>query len=378
MLTVFPVLGCLGCSVPQVQYETLGPAPAPLEATDATLFLVGDAGEANASSAAVLAHLGVEVEAAARTGDPVVVAFLGDNIYDIGARPSFVEEDLPILQAQIEPLGRRDNVRGVFVPGNHDWAQGATTTVARTALRFQQEWLNQLADGRRVELRPEGGCPGPSTVDVGASLHLVFLDSEWLLRAPTDTCGSSDDFYDRLGEDLRRNRDRTVVVMAHHPMVSGGPHGGNVSPLAQVPLVSYLARRAGVNVQDLSSGAYSEMIERLRATFDSGRTTPLVFAGGHDHNLQVIRTEGFGMPAYQLVSGAGSKSSNARRVEGTRYSTNRNGYMRLDFGNFGARLIVYSQTGEDGAVLPVFSCLLTESGTSAVCPEAAIVGPSQR
>jgi hypothetical protein len=323
----------------------------------------------------VLAHLRDEVDAASSSGIPVVVAYLGDNIYEVGAREDSMEQDLPKLRAQVEPLGTRPNVRGVFVPGNHDWARGAPAVVGRTAVRIQREWLDRLAGGRDVTMRPDDGCPGPATADLGDSAHLVYIDTEWLLREPSDACGGADDFYERLADDLERTRDRPVVVMSHHPMATGGAHGGNVAPLHRGPLVYYLASRAGVSIQDLASGAYSAMIERLRGAFERSGNPPLVFASGHDHNLQVIRLGGPGQPTYQLVSGAGAKAGNVRRIDGTRYATNRNGYMRLDFGAAGVRLVVYAQIGGPTArVQTVFSCSLSSTSDERDCPEARLVG----
>ena len=370
LLLLASQLGLGACTARQVQYATVASLPATAGPARASLFLVGDVGEANPARDSVLTHLGGEIESAARDGAPVVVAYLGDNIYEVGAREEFREEDRAKLGAQVAPLGTRANVRGVFVPGNHDWAKGASEAVGRNAIRIQQEWLSDLAAGRDVALLPEDACPGPATLDLGESAHLVFIDTEWLLREPVDRCGGADGFYARLGAYLARRREAPVIVMAHHPMASGGEHGGHVAPLHRGPL-GYLASKSGVSIQDIASGAYSDMVERLETAFEASGRPPLVHAAGHDHNLQVIRMAGPGRPAYQLVSGSGSKTSNAGRTEGTRYATNGNGYMRLDFRPASVRLVIYAQTVAGGTVEPVFSCDLSGGGG---CPEAPLLG----
>lgn len=372
-------LALASCTAKQVQYAPLTSLPPDPRPVEASLFLVGDAGQPNAMRDAVLMHLSDEVEAAAAGGTSVVVAYLGDNIYEVGAREAFLEQDLLKLGAQIEPLGTRDNVRGVFVPGNHDWANGAPTTEGRAAVQIQREWLERLGNGRDVALLPDDGCPGPATLDVGASLHLVFVDTEWLLRKTPDRCGTAAEFYERLSADLEGHRGSRIVVMAHHPMVTGGPHGGHLAPFYRGPGVFYLATKAGVSVQDVASGAYSDMVRRFAAAFDQSDNPPLVFAAGHDHNLQVIGMDGPGRPAYQLVSGSGSKTSNARRIDGTRYATNSNGYMRLDFRSSDVRLVVYAQVVAGGPVRPVFSCDLTSASTGdPSCPEAPLLQSTGR
>ena len=365
-----------GCTATQVRYEPLSDPPPPLFDVEATLYLVGDAGEDNPVRDAVLAHLSSDIEAVGRRrpGLPIIVAFLGDNIYEIGAREEHRDEDFAILAAQANALGDGPNVRGVFLPGNHDWAKGANDADARSAVRVQQEWLAEVPRARRVEFLPSDGCPGPAAFDVGRTVHLVFIDTEWLLRLPDDDCGDADGFYERLQADLEANRDRRIVVVAHHPMATGGPHGGNIAPLTRGPLVYYLAVKSGAAVQDLASGRYSDMLTRLRTAFARSGGEPLVFAAGHDHTLQVIRMAGPGEPRYQLVSGSASRTSPVDRIDGTRYATDGHGYMRLDFGAAAAHLLVFSRDTDSGEVRAVFNCSLTAEANDQECPEASLAG----
>lgn len=363
------------CTPGQVRYRPVVALADSTEPVEATLFLVGDAGEVNSHSAAVLAHLGENIAslAAVRAGRPVVVAFLGDNIYEVGARADNEETDLAILEAQVAALGRHPDVRGLFVPGNHDWSDGGADEQGRLAVRAQQHWISRVGADRNVDLVPADACPGPAVVDLSASLRLLFVDTEWLLRLPEDDCGTEGEFYERLRRDLELSRGRRVVLMSHHPLASGGPHAGHIAPFQNGPLVYYLVRKSGANVQDLASRRYSDMIRRLEAAFAASGTRPFLHGAGHDHTLQVIRLAGPGQPAYQLVSGAGSRSSNSRRIAGTRYATNGFGYMRLDFGQVDARLTVYARDLEGGAVRPVFVCTLSQAAPVGECPEAPLV-----
>jgi hypothetical protein len=360
------------CAADQVRYQTVGALPATTDRVTATLYLVGDGGEVNTDRDAVLAHLAADIEAVARdgAGPPVVVAFLGDNIYDDGATALAAPADVEKLAGQVLAIGDAPNVRGVFLPGNHDWANGASMEDGREAVERQREWVASMADARNVRFLPDDGCPGPATEDVGESIHLVYIDTEWLLRDPGGRCGSAADFYARLAEDLRANRDRVVVVLSHHPLASGGPHGGNVALLERGPLVYYLAAKSGVSRQDLGSPAYSAMRRGIGRAIEESGAPPLVHAAGHDHTLQVIRLAGPGEPGYQLVSGALAKSENARRIDGTRYATNGFGYMRLEF--VGTRVIVsvFARDVTGGPVRPMFGCTLSRGAPAGECPEA--------
>jgi hypothetical protein len=229
-----------------------------------------------------------------------------------------------------------------------------------------------LGDTSRVRLLPADACPGPATLDIDPSLHLVFVDTEWLLRQPADDCGDVDAFFERLEHDLTSNGGKQVVVLSHHPLASGGPHGGHLALFERGPFLYYLLKKSGVNVQDLGSRRYSTMIRRFEEAFESSGVRPLFQASGHDHSLQVIRLGGPGQPAYQLVSGAGSRSTNSRRIDGTRYASNGYGYMRVDFHDSGPRAVVYVRALEGGEVRPTFACTLAPAHDPDTCAEAPI------
>ena len=120
---------------------------------------------------------------------------------------------------------------------------------------------------------------GPVTVDVGRSVRLVLLDTQWWLHGfakpvdPTSTCpvDSEAEVLGALREAMRGASGRHVFVVGHHPPASGGPHGGyfplvdHVFPLREfrkwlwlpLPIIGSaypLARQNGISPQDLSSG----------------------------------------------------------------------------------------------------------------------------
>lgn len=362
------------CSAQQVQYRavtatTPSPGPAAL-----VLYLVGDGGDVNPDREAVLTHLRASIEGVARdgAGPPVVVAFLGDNIYDEGAPVEQLPGDVEKLVGQVLALSEAPNVAGIFVPGNHDWANGGPLQDGREALARQEAWLDEFSDGRDVRFLPDDGCPGPVTTDV-ADVHLVFIDTEWVLRDTDGRCGSTEDFYERLATDLRAHADRRIVLISHHPLASGGPHGGNVPPLSRGPLVWYLASLSGVSRQDLGSPAYTALRRGLTGAIARSGVRPLVHAAGHDHTLQVIQLDDADEPQYQLVSGALSRTENVRRIDGMRYGADGFGYMRLDFFPQHVGLSVFRRDPSGGPVETVFQCTIAQEASRDECPEAPLV-----
>jgi hypothetical protein len=336
-----------------------GPAPPPAPEPDSvseTLFLIGDAGNPKKGGEPVLMALRQQLE---RAAGRVTVAFLGDNVYPAGlpapGHPKLAEMERR-LDDQVDVV-REAGVRAVFIPGNHDW-------------RGEDGWEAVRREERRVEARggpsvsflPNDGCPGPEVVDVGDRLRLVALDTQWWLhsrpkpRDPASGCAtySESGVIEALGHALGSAGDRQIVVVGHHPLASGGPHGGHFSfrehvfPLTEVhrglwiplPIIGSiypLVRQGGKAPQDIAHERNRHMREALERALRE--RPPLVYASGHEHTLQVLE----GRSARNLlVSGAGfyGHTSSVGRIPGTRFASSSPGFMRLDFAAAGTRLAV--------------------------------------
>jgi hypothetical protein len=340
---VLPALllaGCAGRIVPRTSA-----APVPPEAVAATVILIGDAGAPKKSDEPVL---GAVRRVLAGRPDTTVVLFLGDNVYPLGlpdsADPGFPEAARR-LTAQVD-LAREVPV--IFVPGNHDWDRSGREGWER--IRRQGRFIARESGGR-ARLLPEDGCPGPDTADVGSGIRLVLLDTEWWLfqhekpgQGSACAARSRSEVVARLERALGESRGRQVIVAAHHPLESGGPHGGyfsigdhlfplrNLHPALVVPMpiigTLYPAIRGmGISPEDLSSGPY----RALRAALDTAFACdpPAIYAAGHDHSLQLID---HGRPPLLAVTGAGTyhHESHVEGVPGTRLALSDAGFMRVD------------------------------------------------
>jgi len=298
----------------------------PADQIETTLFLIGDAGEPDPRQ--VGAPLDSLTAQASVAPERTIIVFLGDNVYPGGIPAEGAAEWADArrrLEAQIRaiPVG----VRGIFVPGNHDWAD--ETAFGLYSIRLQEQMIASLAQGRNVRLIPANGCPGPVPVDVGR-LRLIALDTQWwlhsfIVRDSSSHCPAST--IATVTAALRNEvnppgESRVVLVAAHHPLMTGGAHGGYCG-------VTGPYRRFGGSPQDILSGANRTMRDSIRGAFRDH--PPLAFVAGHDHTLQVLR--GGQTVKYMLVSGAGSpgKTECAVRMRESYYVTqHRAGFMRID------------------------------------------------
>jgi len=377
---------------PALKPATVEPAPMPpLDSLELALFLVGDAGSNAYDGEPVLLELSKQSDSLRPVRQFVV--FLGDNVYPRGVPPAGHpnrDDAERKVAAQVLAI-RKGSAQGILVPGNHDWdRQGRDGW--NSILR--QDTLVRKFGGTDVRLAPRGGCPGPDVIDLGEHVRIIALDSEWWLHndvkpiGPESPCPTRDyrEVTDSLKGALRDKGDRQAVVVTHHPLRSGGEHGGafnlgdHIFPLRNIeswlwiplPFIGSLypfARTMGISSQDISAKKYRAMRQAFEQVF--AEYPPLVMASGHDHDLQVIRG---GRPEvtnaeYQLVSGAGilGHSSLVRAIEGSLFEREAAGFMRIDFTRGGrVRLSVTTVVPQgkrpEGESAEVFSMWLTPEG----------------
>lgn len=309
------------------------PEPAASE-VESVIYLIGDAGYADEHRDPVLRRLRNDIEdwsgALAREG-AVAVLYLGDIVYPAGLRltESHYPRDSAIVQSQVNvvagPNARRYNSVGYFIAGNHDWGNAQDTEGGLERLKALEEFLDRRrAEGLDVFLRPAAGEPGPAIADVGSQARLMIYDTAWWLLAQ-DTVPKQRMFRETQ-EVTRTTEGRFLIVAAHHPFQSGGAHAGFI-PFWKNFGLRLLLSRSGAIMQDLNSVVYREMTRELLSAFRS--RPPLIFAGGHDHSLQVIANDSFPLPRYGVVSGSASKLTGVGHAEGMRYRASVPGYMRV-------------------------------------------------
>lgn len=348
------LLLCTSFGCASLQPDCASTELAPFHATDAldsVLFVIGDAGGPPDESERVLDQLQKEARAvvAAIGKERTTIVFAGDNIYPSGLPdvndPARADAETR-LNAQIRVAESGAAVR--FVAGNHDWNRGHRGGLA--AVRRQHEYIANVAkeSGVDVAMLPQGGCPGPAVIDIGSNLRLLFIDSQFWLHTADDLDGNQcspakkDAAVAAIREQIRTSRN--VVLLAHHPLRTGGPHGGyfsirqHVFPLTELhrslyvplPLIGSLyplARWMGISSQDVHSRRYAALIRDMR---EATRGSSVIWAAGHEHNLQ--RIDGGDDFPLVVVSGNGMlrHASPLRRLRGMRACSTRPGYVRID------------------------------------------------
>lgn len=285
-----------------------------------SIILAGDSGDVDS---ATLELLRAE---AAKFPQVTTVVLLGDNIYPAGLPPensSDYSKAHSRLTQQLTAL-KLSGARIVFIPGNHDWDDGGLKGW-EAVLREQSAVESALGPNSFL---PRNGCPGPTQVKLSPNFQIIALDTQWWLHQgekPSSQCdsGTKLEVVSKLRKLLASTPKSVAnILVQHHPLRSYGLHG-----------------LGSECYQDFGCKEYQEMRAALSGALQENK--PLICAGGHDHDLQVLRG-GCGCQ-YFVVSGA---MSNVRKVESradTLYSSSKLGFVRVDKLNTGElRLSVLS------------------------------------
>lgn len=312
-----------------------------------SVFLVGDMGALSTTKPdSVRDALKEQIMEA---GKDSAIVFLGDNIYPRGMPE---ETDSSRARSEDRAKAQLDILKSYpgqffFLSGNHDWNKGRSggwEAVLRQE-RFMEAYLN-----RGNFFLPDFGCPGPEEIHLTNDITMIIINTQWFVHEGERPIGEAqgckardkNHFYELLRGMLKANEGKKMLIAAHHPLYSNALHGGkftlkqHIFPLTDaykklfipIPILGSLYplyRKIYGAREDISHPTYRRMRRRLLREFSGYKN--LVYAAGHDHNLQHIIKH----HQHYLVSGSGSKVAFVKKGGKASYAESSRGYFRLNY-----------------------------------------------
>ena len=273
-------------------------------------------------------------------GPAGTIVLLGDNIYPTGL-PAPDHPGRAAAEARFQTLLKtlsRFQGNVVLLSGNHDWNKGRPD--GWEYLRRQEAYVHHHLP--TAHYLPAGGVPGPVSLPLAEGLLLVVLNTQWWVQPGPRPAADARQPFQELRALLEANRHQQVVVAGHHPLYSNALHGGkftakqHVFPLTTVHKRAYLPlpfigsmlplyRKWVGAAEDMAHPRYRKMRRRLLRVLKD--FPGVIYAAGHDHNLQYFqRQEG-----HYLVSGAGSKTAFVQKGGRATFVHEHQGFFSLDF-----------------------------------------------
>lgn len=308
--------------------ETWQQTQLPAEKPVYTIFALGDAGDPDTSK--MDGNFQTLNKRLREADENALLIFCGDNVYPKGLPHSSDPKRRDFEKHLDSQIAIADGFKGrtIFIPGNHDWDHEKRDGYIKA--REQEKYIEEKMQNSEVFF-PADACPGPEEVHLTDNIVLITLNTQWWLhkyaKPDTGICEFGTDllFLNEFENALKRNADKQIIVTAHHPMESQGPHGGKFPvtahffPLREfnrnlwVPLPVlgsfYVLFRVSGYRQDVTHKRYKELQTRLESVMEQYPNT--IYLNGHDHSIQYIPKNG----VHYITSGAGTEVSHVVKAK---------------------------------------------------------------
>ncbi len=308
-----------------------------------SIYLIGDL----RTDSAGLSNLNFFKKYSDADSSKKAVIILGDILYPFGL-PDSSEKNFPEAEKNLKKIleiFKPFNGKIFMLPGNHDWAKGKKD--GYESVKNEEKYIEQYLNKGNV-YRPDNACSGPEEINLSEDITLIIFDSQQWFQKNTNQetdqeCifKSEADLYLRIDDILNRNKNKKIIFATHHPLYSIGKHGGyfplsdyifplrNLNPALFIPLpgIIYTGYRKYLgNIQDTAHPEYKEFIRLMTNVFK--KYPDVIYAAGHEHNLQYINKNGL----RHIISGSGGKASfTAKKNNKTNFAYSGKGFGKLIF-----------------------------------------------
>src|SRR5690606_18457822 len=97
----------------------------------------------------------------------------------------------------------------------------------------QEKFIEEYLKKKNVFL-PNGGCPDTLSFELADGVVLLVINTQWYVQRGERPLGKKygckaetiEDTFTQIEKALSKNKDKRIIVAAHHPLYSYALHGG--------------------------------------------------------------------------------------------------------------------------------------------------------
>lgn len=219
-------------------------------------------------------------------------------------------------------------------------------------------------------------CPDPHVISFSEKLVGIILNSSFLINQENAVstgidcdCDTPQDVLDKLEELIYLNRNKTILLITHHPLASYGHHGGyftwkdHIFPLTNLnknlyiplPIIGslYPIGRSTLfsGEQDLRQPNYDKWIDAMKGMINEQQN--ILLFSDHEMGQQLIRMKDGHI---QAITGTTGKYGNIYKGKGSLYTDNAPGFIVCDYmDDQSIRITFYTFEQKKNQVSPSYS-----------------------
>lgn len=265
---------------------------------------------------------------------PATVIYCGDILHSNGLESTPDATDSTYIRNLLSITEDKSDVAVYFLPGDLDWNNSGKEGLQ--SVKRIENLVNGIA-GKKIFL-PGSGCPGPEVIIPSEDLELVFLNTQWLIHpydrpyAPDANCNIivEAQFMEELEGIIEDAKEKNLLIVGHHPVISNGAYGGKVSLRQHIipPVIGTFISSYQQNIgtpKHIAYPPYKEFAGKMKTLMND--YTPFVYASAHEFNLQLMNYEN----SYQVISGSFVKKFPAGKSANTVFHSNEKGFVCLNY-----------------------------------------------
>ena len=202
------------------------------------------------------------------------------------------------LDTLINILRDEEQRKLIFIPGDRDWDYSGPLGWERVQLLEDYIRDKKLPD---VQWPLKNGCPGPEKINLGLTLNLIAVNTQWwnhphnkpMPESASCNIATSEGAMEEMRNLIDETRFGNLIIAGHYPIQSNGEFGGKF-PLRKwllpVPVVSSMVTSFRQNVgsaYEIANHRFAEFrepVEDLMREYSS-----VIYMSGHEHHTEILK-----------------------------------------------------------------------------------------